>query len=631
MRKSRYIIFILCLLSLTTEAQNMVFSFESETSSIEIKWYTQKLTYNEGVYVYRKTSSTEWVKVSGLILAKKHQISLSNLRTDSTLAEMKEALDEETITDKRHPLMTASLMLKSFESKELSKYLGIYFKDVGIDKKTNYQYKVVTAKNQLVIQSPEIVAESVAGVDPPQEIKVKKLGRRVKFTWAEETMRYYAVNIYRKTPAETRFVKHNRLPIVVSENENKIYYEDKIPQIKGRFVYKLQAIDFWGKTSVFSEEHEVVLKNMKKASPAYSFKADSVITNYALLSWKCADDSLNKGFRLYHKTKNEDEWELYTDTTLGKDIRVLKLENIPAGDHYFSMASTNEDGIPNHSNKALVAIEDITPPNQVTNLMGNILEREITLSWDKSLAPDLHSYLVYKSFSGDEYLLQSSDGITENTFSSRIDKRIKTKLYFKIVARDSSMNSSKYSEPIVIKVKDVFPPSAPVIKRVKVSDGISEMSWVKNKEPDLKGYKVRRCKAGNCQIVADDIDSESFSFKDVTLGNLGEVEYSILAVDTSGNESAYSEAFKVRTQTKKTTQEIALAVKHKKEKYKLKWNELTDLKKLYVLMEVDGKTERKELSLEENKYKYEGDADSILLKGYFKNGTIVKSNHWIKN
>jgi hypothetical protein len=101
------------------------------------------------------------------------------------------------------------------------------------------------------------------------------------------------------------------------------------------------------------------------------------------------------------------------------------------------------------------------------------------------------------------------------------------------------------SDGAPITPRDVFAPEKPAGLRAVATETSIELSWERNAEPDLAGYRVRR-RQGSATVVLTEAPLESPSYSDREVGRGQEYSYQITAVDGEGNESEPSEAISVR-------------------------------------------------------------------------------------
>ncbi len=90
------------------------------------------------------------------------------------------------------------------------------------------------------------------------------------------------------------------------------------------------------------------------------------------------------------------------------------------------------------------------------------------------------------------------------------------------------------SQLVAMTPRDTFPPDPPRAVRAVAIEGMAEISWSPNTEPDLAGYNVyREGTKLNDKLLANTV------FRDATPGP--SPRYTVKAVDTHGNESNPSE------------------------------------------------------------------------------------------
>ena len=100
-------------------------------------------------------------------------------------------------------------------------------------------------------------------------------------------------------------------------------------------------------------------------------------------------------------------------------------------------------------------------------------------------------------------------------------------------------SESDVSDTVAITPKDVFPPAVPANPRAILGATTVELSWDRNTESDLAGYRVFRAQGdGPFTLAADKLSAPSYSDRQVQRGT--RYRYAISAFDLNGNESARS-------------------------------------------------------------------------------------------
>ena len=95
------------------------------------------------------------------------------------------------------------------------------------------------------------------------------------------------------------------------------------------------------------------------------------------------------------------------------------------------------------------------------------------------------------------------------------------------------------SDPVEITPKDEFPPAVPTGLRAMPAPTSIELSWDRDREPDLAGYRVYRAGDGGAfERVAEVSQVPAWSDQQVEPGK--KYRYAVTAFDLAGNESARS-------------------------------------------------------------------------------------------
>jgi len=103
---------------------------------------------------------------------------------------------------------------------------------------------------------------------------------------------------------------------------------------------------------------------------------------------------------------------------------------------------------------------------------------------------------------------------------------------------------SEASAIVAITPKDEFPPAAPAGLTALAGLNSVELSWDRNTEEDLKGYRMYRAEnAGPFAPLGELVEQPSYSDKTVAAG--AKYRYAITAIDQGGNESAKSTAIEI--------------------------------------------------------------------------------------
>lgn len=104
---------------------------------------------------------------------------------------------------------------------------------------------------------------------------------------------------------------------------------------------------------------------------------------------------------------------------------------------------------------------------------------------------------------------------------------------------------SEVSDTVSITPEDRFSPAVPVHVSAIAGTRSIELSWDRDTEPDLAGYRVFRAEGdGSFSLLAEKLAAPNYSDRDVKPGT--RYRYAISAVDVSRNESERSEPVTVQ-------------------------------------------------------------------------------------
>jgi hypothetical protein len=162
----------------------------------------------------------------------------------------------------------------------------------------------------------------------------------------------------------------------------------------------------------------------------------------------------------------------------------------------------------------------------------------VTLDWADNTESDLAGYLVFRREASTPFAKLTQTPVMTSAYNDAAAVNGRTYTYV-VRAVDTSGNVSDPSAEASATPSDVTPPSAPTGLAASGEDGFVTLDWTDNPEQDLAGYRVYRRTVGGTWTDVGGIATASFTDTDVT--NDVTYEYSVAAVDTTGNESDRSQ------------------------------------------------------------------------------------------
>ncbi len=104
---------------------------------------------------------------------------------------------------------------------------------------------------------------------------------------------------------------------------------------------------------------------------------------------------------------------------------------------------------------------------------------------------------------------------------------------------------SEVAAPVSLTPRDVFPPAVPGGLNAIAGIGAIELTWDRNTESDLKGYKIYRALSGTAalELLSDVLDTPAYTDRQIEAGK--RYRYAVTAIDQNGNESKQCAAVEV--------------------------------------------------------------------------------------
>ena len=206
------------------------------------------------------------------------------------------------------------------------------------------------------------------------------------------------------------------------------------------------------------------------------------------------------------------------------------------------------------SNIFRTTLLDVTGP--VTNLQVKPSQSALLLTWEKpaeTLAgvPPTHltGYRVYLSQTGKPDTFKLLAEASTNSFEDR-DFQFGKPYYFRVGAFTSLDGTTAESEPsatVGITPLDVFPPPVPTGLTAVNAAGAVDLLWNASVAPDLSGYNVYRSMDGGPfeRVNKEPVPTPIYHDTTVTAGR--HYQYSVTALDLTGNESGKSQPVSIAT------------------------------------------------------------------------------------
>lgn len=214
----------------------------------------------------------------------------------------------------------------------------------------------------------------------------------------------------------------------------------------------------------------------------------------------------------------------------------------------YAVAFVNDKGqAAGLSNQVTIQPVPIPPPPE--EISGEITESAIQLKWapppnmDGSKPSAIDGYNIYRSEQPEVFPSTPINPLPVKQTEFEDHRFQFNKTYYYAVTTIGSLRKpfaeSLRSKVLRLETRDVFPPVPPKDLNALFEKGMVILLWAPSSSSDVAGYRITRQEQGatTSQLLQQElITSLSFRDHNIELGKL--YEYSIQAIDTSGNESS---------------------------------------------------------------------------------------------
>jgi hypothetical protein len=215
----------------------------------------------------------------------------------------------------------------------------------------------------------------------------------------------------------------------------------------------------------------------------------------------------------------------------------------------------------------------------------------VTLHWKLGSEPDIQGYRVYFANAADhEFSIKTPKPLRDTVFRDTITlNTLSKKIYYTIAAVDRNYNHSERSEMLILEKPDIVPPVEPLFADFQVSDTAVVLKMIPSSSKDVKSHILFRREAGTQQwntLVSWPRGRMPEAYTDKSVSGATYYQYTLLAIDSSGNKSPYSPTADVRVLPRVSKQEIEgirLSYNAEKREVSMNWNRPTAEVKYYVI------------------------------------------------
>lgn len=567
---------------------------DSSNGTIELKWFSKPFINEEGFYVYRREAgSSNWNLLTPTPVLKLPTIDSRYIREDNEL-EFFEDIINNSPEDLQEDFMLFNVVLKSFQSNPFAEFIGIYFQDESAQIGKTYQYKVtrLSEANEILVAESKIIPAGLYKKDSGVEgVEVFQKGREVNINWLQAQEKFYAVNIYQRdyTGFESKLNEKPVMLSMVPDSTGKLIYPRPMFRKRGfeenqRYTFYLEGLDYFGETTGISESVSLVFDDTTPPLAPYDLEGDADSMRVTL-KWHLIPDADLKELNVFRSRKSEGPFEKVSQTTLSlSDTVYSEILTLP-GPYYYFIEAADHAGNISKSERAFVEVQDVNPPSPPEELVIEADTGKFRLRWKANLESDLWGYYVFRTVDNTaqaDYLLMNADPLDTNFYEQVLPKNVKNEFYYYVIAVDTSFNRSKPSAFAVSTLPDVTPPEKPFIKQISYNSEGIVVEWISNVDEDLAGYNIYRSDStvnpSFQQLNVNLLQPSTFRYTDRSASKNSSYLYQLMALDSVGNKSLYSDPVYARHyKEERVSEQLTLNLKSKRRKLtnRLEWNSIT--------------------------------------------------------
>jgi len=465
-------------------------------------------------------------------------------------------------------------MLAAAQSLLAAEAAGLFFIDTLVRSGEKYVYRIIP----LVPDTLERIDTGVVyvGIDDRQPLpspflfSVRSDVNKVIVKWDTRHFEkfYVSYNIERSIDS-IKFEKINTLPYIPSNNINidddYSIFVDTLLSINKKYYYRIRGINLFEQIGPPSNTISVVLTGKISSKPSISNV--EIENNCVKIYWKLPpeDRSLIKEFKVYRGISIQSINQQINNEKISP-WDSLFIDNSPQISNYYQIKAIDQDNNVSESLPYFVPIEDSIPPLPPLGLNGNIdSSGNVLIYWNKNLESDILGYQIYRAnFKEEEFLQVSSEIIKDTFFYEKIGiKNLTPYIFYRIKAVDKHYNPSEFSSILLLRKPDIVPPQPPAIINYRISGSIVTLQFEKSCSNDVMKYLLyKRNYSDSLWLLKSVINHniEVTNIDDTCFNAPCKWQYSMIAIDSSGNESMLSN--KLNVNILKSLNQLNLEIKN---------------------------------------------------------------------
>lgn len=459
--------------------------------------------------------------------------------------------------------------------------IALRWVDKGVKKGSSYIYVLTVCgktKDYVVDSAAVFVADNPAvPVPAPDGLKGFGFDRKAEIQWnRRQTGNFSAYDIQRSDDEGKTWVALNKVPyfspdevppvtgevrgkkdtivkkIAALVRDHQVYV-DSLPQDYHPYLYRVRGINAFAETGSWSAPVVVTGRDLSPpAAPVIDSARNTRGTQIRVVwSQRVVSPDL-AGYYLSRANSVKGPFYPVTKYMLDKNVRVfVDSAAVPHLPNYYVVVAVDTAKNVAASGAFPGYLTDTIAPAAPVGVAGSIDSNGVVrLHWPAGREADLKGYKVYFAYgAADQFEQLTHTVLTDTVFTDTIStKSLNRRVWYSVVAVDSTNNHSAYSVPLALKKVNVVPPSAPVAGTVSVDGRRVSIEWIESRSEGAAGYEVARQRGDGGYVpvrrLAQDWEKRSLVFADTVAANT-DYHYMARTIDSTGVKSDWSVAVHV--------------------------------------------------------------------------------------
>lgn len=428
-------------------------------------------------------------------------------------------------------------MLMADLSEVTASYGGLRFCDEDIQPEESYIYEIISGEDttRTFLQTDEIYP-----TPPPYNIEIESGDKTVILRWNGHLYRsvYSAYEIQKFNRDNGAFEPLSEMPLISTGERGDYVKLDSVTENGQKYRYRIRGITPFSDFGDWSDTLEIAARK--------PFTATVAISNHEIeegavkIYWKNVNSEKVTSFSIL---KSPDSQEGFTKVVenLSAD-KTTWTDRSPFATNFYRITAHGPAEDPVISHPYMVVFPDSIPPAVPENMRATVdTTGVVSLFWKHVTEADLLGYRVFKGYNPeDEFVEVTKSAVRHNVFTDTLSlKNLNRKIYYALRSEDKRFNKSILSKPLKVILPDIVPPMSPVFKGIRTTSGANILSWSGSPSKDVEFiYLYRKAEEDSLWTEILVTKNIAHTFSDSTIKKTSAHYYTLIAKDSSGNESA---------------------------------------------------------------------------------------------